>query len=73
MHNGKEALEHMNNKYAYYVDNIEATEDFIKYSATKRKMSGEYDHIHCSNKLSIKSQDGLLAELMVYSKAKIVH
>ena len=40
MHNGKEAIEHINKKYEYYSDDIESTEDFIKYSATKSKMSG---------------------------------
>jgi hypothetical protein len=69
LHNGKEAVEHINKKYAYYTDDIESTEDFIKYSATKSKMSGKYYKIHCTNKSSMKSQDWLLAELMVYRKA----
>lgn len=68
MHNGKEAAEHINKKYAYYVDDIASTEDFIKYSATKSKMSGKYYKIHCTNKSSIKSQDWLLAELKDYRK-----
>jgi hypothetical protein len=68
MHNGKEAVEHINKKYAYYADDIESTEDFIKYSATKSKMSGKYYKIHCTNKSSIKSQDWLLAELIDYRK-----
>jgi len=69
MHNGKEAVEHINKKYAYYSDDIESTEDFIRYSATKSKMSGKHYKIHCSNKSSIKSQNWLLNELMVYRKA----
>jgi hypothetical protein len=69
LHNGKEAVDHINKKYAYYADDIESTEDFIKYSATKSKMSGKYYKIHCTNKSSMKSQDWLLAELMVYRKA----
>jgi hypothetical protein len=68
MHNGKEALEHINKKYAYYSDDIKSTEDFIKYSATKSKMSGKYYKIHCGNKTSLKSKDWLLTELMVYRK-----
>jgi len=68
MHNGKEAVEHINKKYAYYSDDIQSTEDFIKYSATKSKMSGKYYKIHCSHKSSMKSQDWLLTELMVYRK-----
>jgi hypothetical protein len=66
MHNGKEAVDHINKKYAYYLDEIESTEDFIKYSATKSKMSGKYYKIHCNNKVSIKSQDWLLTELTVF-------
>jgi hypothetical protein len=69
LHNGKEAVEHINKKYAYYEDDIKSAEDFIKFSATKSRMSGKYYQIHCSNKSSVKSQDWLLAELMVYRKA----
>ena len=68
MHTGKEAVEHINKKYKYYTDDIESTEDFIKFSATKSKMSGKYYQIHCINKSSINSQDWLLAELMAYRK-----
>ncbi|CCK74892.1 conserved hypothetical protein [Oleispira antarctica RB-8] len=66
MHSGKEAVEHINKKYAYYLDDIETTEDFIKYSATKSKMSGKYYKIHCAGNSSVKSQDWLLTELSVY-------
>ncbi len=66
MHNGKEALEHINKKYSYYKDDIKTTEDFIEYSATKSKMSGKYYKIHCNNKTSIKSQDWLVSELTAY-------
>jgi hypothetical protein len=69
-HNGKEAFEHINKKYKYYSDEIQSTEDFIQYAASKSKMSGKYYKIHCHNKSSIKSQDWLLTELMVYRKSK---
>jgi len=69
MHNGKEAVEHINKKYAYYKDDIKSTEDFIEYSATKSKMSGKFYKIHCNNKISINSQDWLLSELMAYRQA----
>jgi hypothetical protein len=69
-YNGKEAFEHINKKYKYYSDDIQSTEDFIKYAASKSKMSGKYYKIHCHNKSSIKSQDWLLTELMVYRKSK---
>jgi len=70
IHNGKEAFEHIKKKYAYYSDDIVSTEDFIKYSATKSKISGKYYKIHCNNKAEIKSHDWLLAELAVYRKSK---
>ena len=70
MHNGKKAVEHINNKYEYYSDDIESTEDFIKYSATKSKMSGKYYKIHCRSNAPVKSQDWLLGELKVYRQAQ---
>lgn len=66
MHSGSEAIEHINKKYAYFSDNINSTEDFIKYSATKSKISGKFYKIHCSNKEPINSQDWLLNELKAY-------
>jgi hypothetical protein len=69
-YNGKEAFEHINKKYKYYSDDIQSTEDFIKYAASKSKMSGKYYKIHCHNKSLIKSQDWLLNELMIYRKSK---
>ncbi len=70
MHNGTEAVAHINKKYAYFLDDIKSTEDFIKYSATKSKMSGKYYKIHCSNHGAIKSQDWLLSELKAYRHLK---
>ncbi|MEH6557636.1 MAG: DUF5329 family protein [Oceanicoccus sp.] len=70
MHNGKEAVEHINKKYEYYFDDIESTEDFIAYSATKSKISGKYYKIHCSSKAPVKSRDWLLSELEVYRQAQ---
>ncbi len=63
MHTGQEAVEHIKKKYDYFIDDIETTEDFIKYSATKSKMSGKYYKIHCANQPSVKSSTWLLAEL----------
>lgn len=68
MHDGTEAVEHINKKYEYYLDDIETTEDFIKFSASKSKMSGKYYKIHCKNKAPVKSQDWLLTELAAYRK-----
>jgi hypothetical protein len=70
MHSGKEALKHINKKYEYFADDIKTTEDFIKYSATKSKMSGKYYKIHCPEQAAVKSQTWLLAELKRYRTAK---
>lgn len=68
MHTGIEAVAHIKKKYDYYLDDIESTEDFVKYSATKSKMSGQYYLIHCPDKSPIKSRDWLKAELTSYRK-----
>jgi hypothetical protein len=65
-HNGVEAANHINKKYAYFTDNIKSTEDFIKYSATKSTFSGVPYKIHCTGKPSVKSKSWLLTELMTY-------
>lgn len=70
MHNGKEAVEHINKKYEYYSDDIQSTEDFIKYSATKSKISGKYYKIYCRSNAPVKSQDWLLSELKVYRQTQ---
>ena len=70
LHNGAEAVKHINKKYQYYADDIKSTEDFIKYSATKSKMSGKYYKIHCANADVVKSQEWLLTELKMYRKSQ---
>ena len=66
LHDGAEALAHIKKKYNYFKDEIKTAEDFIKYSATKSKMSGKYYYIQCPNQKKIKSKDWLLAELAAY-------
>ncbi|WDE08168.1 DUF5329 family protein [Thalassomonas viridans] len=66
MHNGAEAVQHISKKYRYYKDDIESAEDFIKYSATKSKMSGKYYKVHCRDQAPVKSRDWLFAELAQY-------
>jgi len=68
-HNGQEAVKHIRKKYQYYLDDIHSTEDFIKYSATKSKMSGKHYLIHCQGSKQIKSRAWLLKELAVYRTA----
>jgi hypothetical protein len=66
MYSGQKAVEHIKKKYDYFIDDIETTEDFIKYSATKSKMSGKHYKIHCTNEPVVKSSAWLLAELERY-------
>jgi len=70
MHDGIEAVKHIKKKYVYFSDDINSAEDFIKYSATKSKISGKYYKIHCRDKAPIKSKDWLLAELELYRKSQ---
>lgn len=65
-HSGKDAVSHINRKYRYFASDIKTAEDFIKYSATKSTMSGEYYQINCPNKKAIKAKNWLLDELKRY-------
>lgn len=71
MHTGAEAVKHIRKKYNYYLDDIESTEDFIRYSATKSKMSGKYYLVHCINNAPVKSKDWLQKELKNFRSGKI--
>lgn len=66
MHSGTEAAKHINKKFKYFSGDIETAEDFIKYSATKSKISGKYYKVHCGDQPPLKSRDWLLAELNHY-------
>lgn len=66
IHTGSEAVEHIKKKYDYFREDIETTEDFIKYSATKSKISGSHYKIHCPNQATIHSSSWLIAELERY-------
>mgnify|MGYP001815368572 CR=1 FL=1 len=65
-HNGGEAVSHIQKKYDYFRDEINSTEDFIEYSATKSTMSGKYYTVECPGAEPVKSQDWLLDALQVY-------
>ena len=69
-YSGKEAIKHINKKYAYYANDIDSAEDFIKYSATKSKMSGNHYKIHCNNSAPVKSQEWLLKALNDYRQKR---
>lgn len=70
IHNGTEAVNHINTKYDYYKAKIKTAEDFIAYAATKSTFSGKYYLIHCHDKPPVKSQDWLSAELARYRAAQ---
>ena len=67
---GKEGIKHIQKKYNYFRDDIETTEDFIKYSATKSTMSGKYYTVSCPDSQEIKSKDWLLGELEQFRSAQ---
>ena len=66
LHDGTEAVKHIQKKYAYFEDEIETAESFIRYAATKSELSGNYYQIHCPGESARKSQDWLLTELERY-------
>jgi hypothetical protein len=69
IHNGPEARDHINMKYEYYRDKVKTAEDFIKYSATKSKLSGKKYKIHCPNSRVMDSSDWLLNELKQFRES----
>ena len=62
----KKGVGHIENKYDYFRDDIQNTENFIEYSATKSTMSGDYYTVTCPGKKTIKTKDWLLTELQKY-------
>ncbi|OUR70527.1 hypothetical protein A9Q73_00005 [Bermanella sp. 47_1433_sub80_T6] len=70
LHNGVEALQHIEKKYQYYLDDIHSSEDFIKYSATKSQMSGKKYRVHCPGQAIQDSHAWLKAELEKYRASK---
>ena len=68
-HTGVEAVAHIQKKYDYYVDDIKTAEDFIEYSATQSKMSGNKYKVHCTGLAKQTSQNWLLKELHKYRKS----
>ena len=59
----EKGVSHIEMKYDYFRDDINNTEEFIKYSATKSTMSGDYYTVTCPGKKSINTQDWLMNEL----------
>jgi hypothetical protein len=67
-HVGEKAVSHIQKKYDYFRDDINSTETFIEYSATKSTMSGKYYTVRCPDGKEMKTQDWLLEELDVFRK-----
>jgi len=65
-HDGREAADHVRRKYAHFRDEIDSTEDFIAYSATKSLISGRAYQVQCPGEDPQPSADWLLAELEAY-------
>lgn len=70
IHDGRDAAKHIKKKYRYFKDDILSAEDFIKYSATKSRVSGKHYKVHCEHANSINSRDWLLAELVEFRENK---
>jgi hypothetical protein len=66
LHSGQEAVAHIQKKYDYFKKKIKTTEQFIKYSATKSTMSGQYYTVICDGQKPIRTRDWLLRELKAY-------
>ena len=62
----EKGVEHIKMKYDYFREDINSSEEFIEYSATKSTMSGNYYMVTCPGKAAIKTQNWLLAELNKY-------
>jgi hypothetical protein len=64
-----EARAHIQKKYDYYKGRIKNAEDFIKYAATKSKISGKPYKVSCNGQ-EIRNADWLHAELKKYRNRK---
>ena len=65
-HSGPEAIAHIQQKYDYFRDDIQTTEQFIEFSAAKSTMTGRDYQLKCTGQKSIKTRDWLLLELEKY-------
>ncbi len=69
-HPADKGVNHIIRKYNYFRDDINSTEEFIEYSATKSTMSGKYYTATCKQEKPVKTRDWLLAELERYRSSK---
>jgi hypothetical protein len=64
------AFEHIQKKYDYFRDDINNTEEFIEYSATKSTMSGKYYTVTCAGEKTVNTSDWLITELKRFRSGK---
>jgi hypothetical protein len=65
-HTAKEAVDHMQRKYAHYKDDIKTPEDFIRLSASKSLISGRPYMVKTKAGRMMKSETWLLEALEAY-------
>ena len=61
-HENKEAGAHIRRKYGHIKSRVKATEDFIRYAATKSSMTGQPYQVICNGK-EIATAEWLTREL----------
>lgn len=66
----EKGVAHIKKKYDYFRDDINSTEDFITYSATKSTMSGKDYSVTCPGRETIRAQDWLLEVLLKLRSGK---
>ncbi len=71
IHSGPEARDHIARKYEYYKKRVESAEDFVKYSATKSKLTGRSYKIHCPGVEALSSSEWLLQELQAFRESQL--
>ena len=70
LHDGVNAVSHIQKKYDYFKDEIKTAEEFIKFSATKSTMSGNYYTVKCRDNRPLGTKEWLLEELRNYRANK---
>lgn len=65
-YSGAEAIEHILRKYEHYREEINSTEDFIAYSASKSMISGKAYIAHCKEHEPIEGRQWLMNQLSRY-------
>jgi len=64
---GKAAVDHINDKYDYYRDDIHSAEDFIALAATKSELTGKPYLVQCDAD-TMPAADWLTKELATFRK-----